>query len=491
MEMKICSKCKRELLATSEYFHNDKHRPDGLTSQCKECRYKKGIFSIVKEVETMPEGHKKCKGCQQILSLDKHFRTYQHAKDGYYAYCISCMIKKKRKGAKDGYKFCNRCNRELPATKQYFYEQESCLDGLDGTCKECQGKNFVISDVEKWSDEEKEIVLKYSLTESKEEILKLLPNRTWKAIRHMALKMGLKLKDNYERIPKHEIYKEIDGIIHKKCKSCRRYLPLELLYYKKDGQCKDGFRNVCKECMGENFAIAKSNNWTEEEINIIKEYYTYKTNREIQEEFMPHRSVELICKKGNELGLIKSEETLRRAQLEYRNDEWRRKISRTRKEKGIHKGANNPMYGSHRIGELNPNWRGGISNLSKYLRRNIKQWKIDSMKYCNYKCVITGEDFDDIHHLYSFNQIVEETLDILNLPQYDEIGKYTSEELLLLEQTCLELHYKYGYGACLKKSVHDLFHFIYGYGNNTPEQFEEFKDKYNNGEFDDLIREVV
>lgn len=270
---------------------------------------------------------------KKILGLIKN------SNDGYYDYCVSCMIKRKNKGAKDGYKIYNKCKRELPATKQYFSPKETCLDGLSQTCKECYGRNFVISNVKKWTEEEKEIVLKYSQIKSKEEMMKLLPNRTWKAIRHMALKMGLKLKDNYEPIPKHELYKEIDDVIHKKCKSCRRYLPLELLYYKKDEQCKDGFRNVCKECMGENFAIAKSNNWTDEEINIIKEYYTYKTNREIQEEFMPYRSVELICKKGNELGLIKSEETLRRAQLEYRNDEWRRKISRTKKEKGIHKGA--------------------------------------------------------------------------------------------------------------------------------------------------------
>lgn len=36
--MKECSKCKIEKPATSEYFHRDKSRKDGLTYICKECR---------------------------------------------------------------------------------------------------------------------------------------------------------------------------------------------------------------------------------------------------------------------------------------------------------------------------------------------------------------------------------------------------------------------------------------------------------------------
>jgi hypothetical protein len=136
-----------------------------------------------------------------------------------------------------------------------------------------------------------------------------------------------------------------------------------------------------------------------------------------------------------------------------------------------------------RSGENHHNWKGGISLLQNYLHTKILQWKKDSMKNCNFKCVITGERFDDIHHLYSFNQILNETMNYLSLDIRDEINKYTEEELKLIEQKCLELHNYYGLGICLTNEIHMLFHKEYGYGNNNPEQFQEFIIRFNNNEF--------
>jgi len=136
------------------------------------------------------------------------------------------------------------------------------------------------------------------------------------------------------------------------------------------------------------------------------------------------------------------------------------------------------------IGENNHSWQGGITSLCEYLRNNIINWKKDSMKNCNYKCVITGEKFNVIHHLYSFNKISKEVLEETNLPIYKEINKYSDEQLEQLKKVNLELHYKYGLGICLSKKIHDLYHSLYG-DNNTPQQFEEFVQRYYNGEFEE------
>lgn len=121
-------------------------------------------------------------------------------------------------------------------------------------------------------------------------------------------------------------------------------------------------------------------------------------------------------------------------------------------------------------------WKGGVTPLSNHLRSIILPWKIESLKSCNYRCVISNiKENIIVHHIKGFNSILEETLNSIKLNLYDEISKYTNIEIKLIEDKCLELHYKYGLGVCLNKEIHDEFHKIYGKGNNTFEQFEEFK----------------
>lgn len=128
------------------------------------------------------------------------------------------------------------------------------------------------------------------------------------------------------------------------------------------------------------------------------------------------------------------------------------------------------------------NYKNGISSISEYIRIRLKKWKVHSLIEQRYTCQLTGKTGGElnVHHSYSFNLILQETLEQTNLPLHSEIGKYTQEELKLLEDTCLELHYKYGLGVCLTKEVHDHFHKIYGRGDNTPEQLVEFGLKYYN-----------
>jgi hypothetical protein len=130
------------------------------------------------------------------------------------------------------------------------------------------------------------------------------------------------------------------------------------------------------------------------------------------------------------------------------------------------------------------NWKGGITPIKEYLRSKISPWKVDSTKASNYKCIITSKPFDDIHHLYPFHKIIDEVFNITNIKRKQEISEYTAEELKILEDTVLQLHYKYPLGVCLTHEIHSLFHSEYGRVDFTPKNFYEFKEKYLNGNFD-------
>lgn len=131
----------------------------------------------------------------------------------------------------------------------------------------------------------------------------------------------------------------------------------------------------------------------------------------------------------------------------------------------------------HQRGENHPNWQGGISTLNDFLRHCIDPWKRDTLKKYNYRCDITGSEYDlVIHHLYNFSDILYETLEKTNLPVCSEINEYTKDELEILKSTCLQLHYKYGLGVCLTEDKHNKFHELYGKENNNEYQYKEFKN---------------
>lgn len=113
-------------------------------------------------------------------------------------------------------------------------------------------------------------------------------------------------------------------------------------------------------------------------------------------------------------------------------------------------------------------------DLSEYVRRNNSEWKKESMQNCNYKCVLTGKHFDDIHHIYGLNLILSETLELLNINIKENIEDYSEKELKSILETFRETQSKYPLGVCLTKRIHQQFHNTYGYGNNTKEQWDEF-----------------
>lgn len=129
-------------------------------------------------------------------------------------------------------------------------------------------------------------------------------------------------------------------------------------------------------------------------------------------------------------------------------------------------------------GLIRPINKGLYNYLSEYIRKRNKDWKIKSAKNCNYKCVITGQRFNEIHHLYGMNMILEETLSDLGYVKNIDINSLSESDLNIILNHFYEVQNNYPLGICLTQNIHKEFHDCYGYGNNTPEQFEEFlKDK--------------
>ena len=139
-------------------------------------------------------------------------------------------------------------------------------------------------------------------------------------------------------------------------------------------------------------------------------------------------------------------------------------------------------------GENNKSWKGGITSLNQYLRSQIINWVKESIESANYTCCITGMRGKslEVHHQYGFNLLVNDTMSYVRLPIKQSVGEYTKEDLEAIRSAFIMKHNMYS-PIVLQKEIHTLFHNIYGRGNNTPQQFQEFSKRYKLNEFTEQL----
>lgn len=113
-----------------------------------------------------------------------------------------------------------------------------------------------------------------------------------------------------------------------------------------------------------------------------------------------------------------------------------------------------------------------------FFRKYNIDWKEDSMRASAYKCVVSGDRFDEIHHLVSLNTIVENAINLLGCGScgFDPNTASTEEKRNFIDAVKTEQS-KYPLGVCLRHDIHSAFHRMYGFGNNTEEQFNEFLER--------------
>jgi hypothetical protein len=146
-----------------------------------------------------------------------------------------------------------------------------------------------------------------------------------------------------------------------------------------------------------------------------------------------------------------------------------------------------------RSGSNSPTWKGGVTVLNEYIRSNLDDWRIKNLKKYDYICFITLQKSTgnlEVHHTTAFHEIRDSVINRLNFPIYSTIGEYSEDELKLIVNEMIKEHSKIE-GIPMLDYIHTLFHKTYGNDNLTIHDIYEFKDRYQNGEFDMYLYEGV
>lgn len=214
--------------------------------------------------------------------------------------------------------------------------------------------------------------------------------------------------------------------------------------------------------------ITKSRLWTKEEDDIlINNYFELCMNEIIS--LLPGRTRDGIVHRAQKLNIAYAKyskediDYIRNNYLKMSDCEIAKYLGRTRasiKEKRHKlKCLREPTY--------------IVNDLSEYIRHHNYNWRQNSIEYFNLKHLTTKDSNIEIHHLYGFNLIVKDTLKRLKIDEDSIDVKDNKMMEYILEEFYIEQD-KHPLGICLHKDIHKQFHNIYGYGNNTPDQFNEF-----------------
>lgn len=219
--------------------------------------------------------------------------------------------------------------------------------------------------------------------------------------------------------------------------------------------------------------------WSRYEDDILQKFYDKMPVGEI-EKLLSGRTRNAIILRAGKLGIRSvsendySEDEYNFIIDNYRymsDDEIAKHLGRCRASIKNHRNK----LGCHRTNLEKTNYEDALI----FIRKNNLEWKQKSMFASDYQCIVTKERFDDIHHLVSLNKIVRDTIDKYgyHAETFDINNLGSTDRKLFLSRVLMEQD-KYPLGVCLSKKIHKQFHSEYGYGDNTPEQFRDFLERF-------------
>jgi len=233
MSVKVCFRCKRELPATTEYFHKHHQQKSGLNPTCKEC---KGL----KFTPIPKDGYKICKKCgKELPANDNYFGSSNLFKDGFNSNCRECYRTTKQE-------YTKKHNEYIKANSQRYYQEhkEETKTRVSKYYQKNKDKYFLYN---------KEYRIKNAARINKQR--KEYRDNNKKAIserdrlyRERNRERLLQQKKEYAQRPENKL-RILD--IKRKYKQKRRTLELSLpndLSAKQWSKCKKYFNNTCAYC---------------------------------------------------------------------------------------------------------------------------------------------------------------------------------------------------------------------------------------------------
>ena len=319
---------------------------------------------------------------------------------------------------------------------------------------------------------EEEIWLANNYSTSKwEEILSHI-NKPKKSIIKKAWSMGLKRNK-----VRHSNFTEEEDILIKSlwCDYSPREFIKKFMPYRTTGSVN---------CRAQRLGIKRRTPWSSEEEQFLKEHYLSHTVDELAK-MLNGRTREAVYKKLVNLDLTNRPNfKYSDSDLEFVKDNYKR-MSDVEIGYALNRSAAS-IKEFRRKNELyrrNPSSPTHYESIIKYVQRNNKEWKTKSMERCDYKCVLSNGRFEDIHHLYAKNLIIQEVLSNNSFSPVEDFNNWSEEEKSSFFEKFCEQQSKYPLGVCLTSQLHKKFHEIYGFGSNTPEQFLEFAKLYSQSSF--------
>lgn len=231
----------------------------------------------------------------------------------------------------------------------------------------------------------------------------------------------------------------------------------------------------------QNIGITKSRRWSKKETEILQQSYPTVPMDEVLE-LLPEHSISSIVGKAGTMGLksyfflthrydSNDDEYLRHHYLDMSNDEISEVLHRTPDAIGQR---------LCKMGLYRPTDIDKYQDIKKYVRSRLYPWRNKYIASCHHKCALTGQgDNLVVHHIRGFTLIFDEAVEVLNFPVREKLSDYQQSEIDVLVQTVIAIQESYKQYICIAESIHKEFHSLYGYGNNTPEQWDEFvRDRY-------------